>query len=494
MATLAGAVTGPTSQDATVKWTLVSGPGSADIATPDALSTTVSVSGAGLYLFRLTATVGIWSQYDLVYIQFNGSLMADAGPNQTVNVVLNGTLSGSYAPVEASVLWTKISGPGTVFFDSATSPVTNFSVSSFGTYVLRLTVTLGGISVYDETEVIFDSNISVDAGPDQSIEGLLTASLAGSFTPPSGTVVWTKQSGPGTAMFVDDTSETTDVTVSVEGTYVFRLTVTVPGASAFDEVTIDFLPNPGVALDCSSDAGSAILCGFSEYASPSLPPKKYRRNTALGSNSSSLYADNICTVPAVPASDTCNHNGYIQYNPATCVPTTVGGYTCVSGTFGGVSTDLGASNCFKMVTKTPTQQSAVATNTCCPPGPPFEKQTNFGLVLTLTDEDTELDAMARASLTPGSSCTASIEPRGAGDFVFNFVAVAYDINCSDLVAGHNYIATVDLVEETYGGGSPVTTQVNYPFTASGSTHMISDVIVCPSGKQVTVQNVVIAFA
>jgi hypothetical protein len=58
---LVGAVSSYSTAAVTVEWTLVSGPGSATFGTPTATSTTVTVSEAGAYVFKLTATQGDWS-------------------------------------------------------------------------------------------------------------------------------------------------------------------------------------------------------------------------------------------------------------------------------------------------------------------------------------------------------------------------------------------------------------------------------------------------
>jgi hypothetical protein len=145
---------------------------------------------------------------------------------------------------------------------------------------------------------------------------------------------------------------------------------------------------------------------------------------------------------------------------------------------------------FNTVT-TPTQISVTGNGVCTAQGGAHYSKVSGTVLKTLSNEDTEIDAIARASTTPGSSCTAAIEPRGAADFTFNFVAVSYDLSCARLAPGGSYIATVELLTEDYGGGNPVVSTQDYPFTASGVTHLIADVIVCPSGSQVTVQNATI---
>jgi hypothetical protein len=141
-----------------------------------------------------------------------------------------------------------------------------------------------------------------------------------------------------------------------------------------------------------------------------------------------------------------------------------------------------------VVTVTPTSWTWTGPGTCQPVAK-FSGTVNS----TLSDEDTENDAIARATgTTPGTSCTAAHQTRGAGVFTFNFVAVAYDFACTGLTPGKNYRITYSLLTETYGGGSPVTTTNTLDFTASGASETISDSLDCPAGKQVTISGASIA--
>jgi len=72
--------------------------------------------------------------------------VVSAGPNQTITLPAGAALQGSVTddglpdpPGVTSSLWSKASGPGTVAFADAASPVTTATFSTDGTYVLRLT-------------------------------------------------------------------------------------------------------------------------------------------------------------------------------------------------------------------------------------------------------------------------------------------------------------------------------------------------------------------
>lgn len=83
----------------------------------------------------------------------------------------------------------------------------------------------------------------VNAGSDFSVLTGSPAGLTGSATDdglPSGTLtsLWTQDSGPGTASFVDATDPTSNVSFDLPGTYVLRLTADDTLLTSFDTVTV----------------------------------------------------------------------------------------------------------------------------------------------------------------------------------------------------------------------------------------------------------------
>lgn len=89
---------------------------------------------------------------------------------------------------------------------------------------------------------------SVNAGPDQSVNAFSIVTLAGSGS--NGTFLWTQVSGPGIAIFNDDTDPVSQVAFTVSGVYVFRLTVSNALVSVSDDVTITIInAAPIVILD-----------------------------------------------------------------------------------------------------------------------------------------------------------------------------------------------------------------------------------------------------
>ena len=168
---------------------------------------------------------------------------------------MNGTATDDGWPFGSTLTttWTKVSGPGTVTFANAASPVTTAQFSIEGTYVLRLTANDSRFTVSDEcTVTVLPANTPpiVNAGPDQTLTFLQAATLNGTATDdglPVGSVVesiWTQVSGPGTVTFANPTSLTSGATFSAPGTYVLRLAADDTQFTAQDELTITVNPVP----------------------------------------------------------------------------------------------------------------------------------------------------------------------------------------------------------------------------------------------------------
>ncbi len=89
----------------------------------------------------------------------NLSPLVSAGPNQLVmlpaSASLDGTVSddGLPTPQQVTTAWTKISGPGTVTFENASSVDTRARFSVDGEYVLRLTASDGNRSRSDDVVI-----------------------------------------------------------------------------------------------------------------------------------------------------------------------------------------------------------------------------------------------------------------------------------------------------------------------------------------------------
>jgi uncharacterized protein YodC (DUF2158 family) len=252
-------VNGLYTQDATIfdatsgiaiyNWTQVSGPGTVTFGTPDAEDTTVSASADGTYVLRITITdaAGNTAYDEITLVWDTVPPTVDAGIDASVNVsyTQDATVNDSVPSSGiASILWTQVSGPGTVNFGTPDAEDTTVSATADGTYVCRLNVTdNAGNSVIDEFTLVWDATPpNVNAGIDTAAKTIYTQDAVVSDPAISSGIasyLWTQESGAGTVNFGTPFTEDTTVSATADGTYVCRLTVTDnTGNSAFDEFTL----------------------------------------------------------------------------------------------------------------------------------------------------------------------------------------------------------------------------------------------------------------
>ncbi|MGY1620128.1 PKD domain-containing protein [Geodermatophilus sp. SYSU D00691] len=186
----------------------------------------------------------------VLHIEYGGTGPANtqpsvnAGADQTVTLpaaaTLDGTVTDDGRPTGTlTTTWTKVTGPGTVTFASASSVDTTATFSAAGSYVLRLTANDGQLQANDDVAVtVLDGGTTptntapqVNAGADQAVTMPAAATLDGTVTddglpsPPAvTTVTWSQVSGPGTVSFADSHAVDTTATFSAGGRYVLRLT------------------------------------------------------------------------------------------------------------------------------------------------------------------------------------------------------------------------------------------------------------------------------
>ena len=226
-------------------WTKVSGPGTVSFSNANLNTSTATVSLVGSYVIRWTINNnGGCSTQDDVTINFAAA--ANAGEDQNLCGLFVATLEGNSSGVGTGT-WTKISGPGTVIFGNINLNNTTATVDAYGIYEFRWTIdNAGTCNTFDEVTISYADQ--ANAGPDQSLCGVLTTTLAGNI-PAVGTGTWTKISGPGTVTFTDANLNNTDVIVSDFGTYVLQWSIAnkapIPGGcSTTDLVTIEFSQEP----------------------------------------------------------------------------------------------------------------------------------------------------------------------------------------------------------------------------------------------------------
>lgn len=241
-------------------WTQIGGPSSATLADENTATVTASDLIAGTYTFRLTVTDDDLAtgtdDVNVIVNAANQTPVANAGANKAITLPTNSTnFTGSGTDADGTITsyaWTQQSGPVAATLTNAGTQTLTVEVTQDGTYVFRLTVTDNdGATDFDDVQLIVNpATVNqppvVSAGVNQTITlPQNSLNLSGSASDPDGTIsnyLWSKQSGPSATL-----SNASTVTLSlsdlVEGTYIFRLTVTDnQGLSAFADVTVNVLP------------------------------------------------------------------------------------------------------------------------------------------------------------------------------------------------------------------------------------------------------------
>ena len=142
---LAGSVTDdglPPQSAVQTTWTVVSGPGPVSFADSASAATTATLSVAGTYVLRLSATDGARSSSDDVTVTLeaeNEPPVVSAGPDTRVFsllAALSGSVSDDGKPrgKTLSSSWSVVSGPGPASFANPGAPVTTVTFAVPGTY------------------------------------------------------------------------------------------------------------------------------------------------------------------------------------------------------------------------------------------------------------------------------------------------------------------------------------------------------------------------
>lgn len=230
-------------------WSKVSGPGDVIFTDAAATNTDAAFSASGTYVLRLTADDGFLSAFDELTVTVNAPPTVHAGADQTNTLPAVITLAGGVTDdglpsnTVFTVIWSKVSGAGTVVFADPAATNTTATFSDSGVYVIALRAHDGLAETTDEITLVINRAPIVDAGSDQAFTGLI-ASLAGSVADdgiPAGitvTSIWSKVNGPGAVTFDDTNAAVTSATFSQPGIYFLRLTATDSLTESSDDVKI----------------------------------------------------------------------------------------------------------------------------------------------------------------------------------------------------------------------------------------------------------------
>lgn len=249
----------------------------------------------------------------------------------------------------------------------------------------------------------------------------------------------------------------------------------------------------GVTMFCRTRGGTASLVGCSEFVSPSTPPKKYRLSQQSGSTQTNYYtpSDSSCSTP--PSGNTnCSYSGSTQYNAMTGVPTDSGGVNCGSGLIPGGSQCIScpASSCIHTFSCSPTTIERQVNGNCCfdTSSGVYIKKSGDSLTWTLSDEDTDDDAVARllaggggtwsgytqtgdgssGTCVPASCCRANYQQRTG--FSFGYQESQFKLVMTLLDPSTNYVVNVEVYRRLSGSSDPWALLLVSPFgfTSDGS--------------------------
>ncbi|MFN8304294.1 MAG: proprotein convertase P-domain-containing protein [Saprospiraceae bacterium] len=232
-----------------------------------------------------SAAFGNGQNYSFTVTDANGCIMPDidgsyscdcatnAGTmsTQQLSACENGTVTAQANPdasldgndITTFVLHTGTGAAlGTILASNTTGEFGFLPGMNYGTvyYISRVAGNnLGGIpdptdpclSVAPGQPVVFLKNPTPDAGADNSVCAQSIGLQAVNDNFPG---LWTQVSGPGTANFTNNGQQTSNVTVSAPGAYVFRWTETNATCTGFDEVTLTFNDSPvagAISEDCN---------------------------------------------------------------------------------------------------------------------------------------------------------------------------------------------------------------------------------------------------
>ena len=233
-----------------------------------------------------------------------------------------------------------------------------------------------------------------------------------------------------------------------------------------------------------SRSGSGSLIGWTEYTSPSLPPKAYRKKIYTGTNFVDVFADTNCQ--AFQYTRSAVYSGVAAFDPSNPTPTLISSgrvdkdWPSPSGydvTNDNVHYDPYNGNFSRVFTRTTV--TAVAAGTCDGEAsgyvwaPGHSIRSRGGATATLDDEDTDEDAIARAnaSATIGTSGIAFKTSRGAGVYTFSFCDVTAKIDCTGLCEG-DYELLVTIGERrphaSSGAFTPKKDQITLPISVKNA--------------------------
>jgi hypothetical protein len=300
-ATLSGTVVdsgrGDPSSKLTVQWKQVSGAAIA-LSGADQPQSTATFPQNGRYEFEFSVSNGSLSASQRVVVTANEAPRVFAGDNQKITLPalaeLDATVSDDGLPAtpgKLTLLWTKVSGPGTVTFSDSGSDYTTARFSSSGLYELKLTANDGAAETPSKLSVEVNQLPTVNAGGDRRL--FLPATVGGSASPVTATLtgtvqddslptpatlsaVWQQISGPTVALSsttLTSGSASTTATFTQVGEYSLRLTANDGAGAVTSDIKVVVAPRTvrGLQTLYLLDAGRGSVVQDTAQAAAAQP-------------------------------------------------------------------------------------------------------------------------------------------------------------------------------------------------------------------------------
>lgn len=246
------------------KWSQIAGPNTVTITNTALPNSTLLGTMVGTYTFRWTVSNGSCpnSTADVDITINDLPSIAIAGTDQNLCNVVTTNLAGIAATTGVGT-WSKVSGPNNPVFVNANLANTATNGLIPGAYVFDWTVANGPCTSSDQVQVtIADLPTIANAGSDQIICGTNDATMGGNI-PTVGVGTWTRISGPNTPTITSPNSGTSTITGLINGTYVYRWTITnSPCSSSSDDVQLQVSTSNVTTSDAGLDQTGLSMCGL----------------------------------------------------------------------------------------------------------------------------------------------------------------------------------------------------------------------------------------
>ncbi|HNY01891.1 MAG TPA: hypothetical protein PKG48_04855, partial [Bacteroidales bacterium] len=229
-------------------WTQTAGGAGPVIEDPNSPTSAVTMLSAGYYQFNWTIRNGTCaSSSDSVVFRISIPPSTAAAGNDRTLCGQDTLHLAATPPTAGAGTWSVVTAPNSPVFSGYNDPHAQVSGLITGTYTFRWTVTGGPYCPNSADDVTFTVYAAANAGPDQSLCDATTIELTGNT---ASVGVWTNISGPSVPVITPTVPASNKSTASglVTGSYVFQYTVSYPGCSSSDQVTITISGQPTTAV------------------------------------------------------------------------------------------------------------------------------------------------------------------------------------------------------------------------------------------------------